>query len=207
MSCPQSAPCPQPARGGALPKPRRRTEGGKFLVSRGMGRLRPQGKKVGRQGCGDGPDPVQIRPEEDAGGEPGSDFWRDRLASVDDFVAHENGSLAGDADAVAVDLRPSTTPGRQGRRQEPRLPHLRRQGRAGGGLEEGEQSLKERPFGQAWRPILRRRSQCRRGRSRQRPGLDLVAPPLPARGLRTMAWPPRLPAGRARCWRLILAWL
>jgi hypothetical protein len=74
MSGPQSAPSPSEATSGA----RSRSLGGgpkaeSFLWREEWGGP-PQGKKVSRQGCGDGPVPVQIRPEEDAVGETGKDL-------------------------------------------------------------------------------------------------------------------------------------
>ncbi|AYV47485.1 hypothetical protein C1707_15125 [Caulobacter flavus] len=161
---------------------------GKSFLSReewgGPGQRPPQGKKVERRGCGDGPVPVQIRPEEDAVGTPDADQLESppRPPSPP-FTGRENGSYTGAIDTLAaklktVEFRPVVD---KPKRQEPDF-------RAYAGKADLDSAWKtvsadeEAPFGQAGRPVLQQRGQRRSGRSQRRPNPDLVAQQRPARG-------------------------
>jgi endonuclease YncB( thermonuclease family) len=154
-SAPQSAPCPKIKIWGALPQPWRRTEPAKFLVSRGMGLgtpVRPQGKKGRPGGCGDGPAPGQIRPEEDAVGEPRSG----RRGQTWPPPAHAPSNADAPTPALtapwpSILSRPDPARRRQARLQEPDLAGVRGQGRAGGRLEKDQpgHDARRRP---SWAP-------------------------------------------------------
>ena len=90
------------------------------------------------------------------------------MATIGTFTKHDNGSFTGAVKTLSLNVKATITPGREGQRQGPRLPHLRRLDRVRRRLEEDLRGGPRLPLGQAGRPELPRPDLRQPGRRRER---------------------------------------